>query len=134
MFKVLGIGCGVLLLTGCGNSGKVLTCTLDSETGSAKAQMTFNEEGTELQSLAITEDAEVSESFLNGAEDLSSDEICEELDLSLITCNANINGNRIHVEATVAPKEIDQLFRGIDDDVTYDSIKEAALDDGFTCN
>ncbi len=135
MFKVLGIGCGVLLLTGCGSDNtKVLTCTLDSERVSAKAQMTFNADGTELQSITISEDVEANESFLEEMEDLSSDEICDEADLPLATCNANIKGNILHIEGTVATRDIDEVFNGVDDSVTYNSVKEAAEEDGFTCN
>ncbi len=134
MFKILGISCGVLLLTGCGNSGKVLTCTAEEgESGKIEIQMGFNADGTELQNIRTVMEGDASDS-IDEISSLSSDEICDEINLPFATCKANITGSKVHLEGTVAARDIDEVFSEVDDSITYNSIKEAAEADGFTCN
>ena len=128
-YGIIGLGCGMLFLTGCGGSAHTLTCERDYGTGKIKYELKFNDEETELikvtQEMTVTAPSNVSnDEFDETVEEAR--EKCKEKDYE--NCDVSVSGRTVKVKVTGTPK---QFY--MDEDSTLEEFKEEAEDSGMNC-
>ncbi len=139
ILKVGILGCGLFLLTGCGNNGKVLTCTAsEGEDDTFQSHMTlnftFNTDGTELQKVDLTAKLDAPSSVTEDElKELDADDLCDSFEGQLATCNASRNGRTFTLTGSIATDNLSDMFSDLEGTPTYNEMKEAAEDEGFTC-
>lgn len=148
MRKLLGVMTGlvsVALLSGCGSSGKELTCTYDFGTTDPTTAMeyvfTFDKNGDSIQSYSETLVATYSDITEEEFEEEYSDaqSSCTEFtDMTGVTCTVDKSGNSISVSIGVDMAKLDdaskeELLIEYIEDLSYDEFKENMEGTGFTC-
>lgn len=146
--KILGIGCALFLLTGCGSSsngssGNVLTCKQDLSnsmaglgTMSTEVKLTYDEEGKNPQSAKVTMEIELNEEnatsdVLKQFEDTLKTS-CETEAAGYKTCTTKIDGNKVIMEGTVEPSSLTEGDTS-NGDKDMNAAKKYFEEIGYTC-
>ncbi len=147
ILKGVALGCGVMLLAGCGSSGKTLSCEYDMSdqlSGLGKWNTTVNleydKDGKETKNASmkmvveVTSDDVVDE-FIDSLKD-TLDNVCanaeDEEGNGLEKCEVKRDGKVVTLEAKGSVEKIDSLD-GITSATTYDEAKKLLEEQGFTC-
>ena len=132
---VFTLGCGLLLLTGCG--GNKLTCTVDMSdeldgfgTMEAEVVFHFDSDWKKVEEFDMEMIVELSDEFEDEAMDLFKgqlEEMCEGDDAPK-DCEVKVKGNKATLTASG-----DSEIMEIEEDMTKEEVIEAMEDEGFTC-
>lgn len=133
---LLGIGCGALLLTGCGGNAHTLTCEqTDDENGeSIVAELTFNDDETKVESVSMEMTFDLSKS----EEEITKDKIDEAKEMLEKTfCNQKEKIDKCEVKASDKKITIKMSGKadalGYESDKTLEEFKKDAEKDGAKC-
>lgn len=148
MKKIIGVVvglAGLTLLTGCGDSGKKLTCTYDfgttDPTTTLEYILTFDADGNQVESYVerwtatyvnITDD-EFAEEYSD-----AQDTCVEFEDMAGVTCDVTKSDKSITLERNVTISKLDdaakeELATEYMEDISYDEFKEGMEEVGYTC-
>ncbi len=146
--KLLGIGCCVLLLTGC-NEEQVeqhtLKCSHNEYGIEANLTFKYNDEETEIQKAKMDVTVTAPEILMDGinslvgfnitdlAQYMSSDDICEAYGVDSGDCYGYFKDNTIYIEVTMTPEELATQFNGIEPNMSMDEVSEVASEEDFIC-
>ena len=136
---LLGLGCGVLLLTGCG--GKTLNCEMDMSdmlagigNMTAEIEIDYNSDGTEAEKATMTMTVEVTsddvtDEMIDSLEESLQGE-CDTEDSRFDSCKVKRDGKKIVMTATGSA---DSIEGEIEEQTTLEDAKKALEDAGYTC-
>lgn len=142
---LLGLGCGVLLLTGCGgktlSGGKTLNCEMDMSdmlagmgNMTAEIEIDYNSDGTEAEKATMTMTVEVTsddvtDEMIDSLEESLQGE-CDTEDSGFDSCKVKRDGKKIVMTATGSA---DSIEGEIEEQTTLEDAKKALEDAGYTC-
>lgn len=142
---LLGLGCGVLLLTGCGgktlSGGKTLNCEMDMSdmlagmgNMNAEIEIDYNSDGTEAEKATMTMTVEVTsddvtDEMIDSLEESLQGE-CDTEDSKFDSCKVKRDGKKIVMTATGSA---DSIEGEIEEQTTLEDAKKALEDAGYTC-
>ncbi len=142
---LLGLGCGVLLLTGCGgktlSGGKTLNCEMDMSdmlagmgNMNAEIEIDYNSDGTEAEKATMTMTVEVTsddvtDEMIDSLEESLQGE-CDTEDSRFDSCKVKRDGKKIVMTATGSA---DSIEGEIEEQTTLEDAKKALEDAGYTC-
>ncbi len=142
---LLGLGCGVLLLTGCGgktlSGGKTLNCEMDMSdmlagmgNMTAEIEIDYNSDGTEAEKATMTMTVEVTsddvtDEMIDSLEESLQGE-CDTEDSRFDSCKVKRDGKKIVMTATGSA---DSIEGEIEEQTTLEDAKKALEDAGYTC-
>ena len=130
LLGILGIGCGLLLLTGCGGSSNTLTCSKEADGQNMTTSISFDKDGKpESATLEIVmdgseEEGVTKENIGDYAEMVEAYFCSEDYD----SCKVTTSGLTITLKATAKPSALD-----LEEEATKEDLKKEAEEDGFTC-
>ncbi|MBR1386475.1 MAG: hypothetical protein IJ568_06565 [Bacilli bacterium] len=134
---LLGIGCGALLLTGCGGNAHTLTCeqSNDESEETVVAEIKFNDDETKVErvSVEMTLDAsksgeDVTEDQLEESKELLESVFCSEKE-KMDKCEIKISGKKVVIKMSGTADAV-----GYEGDKTLEEFKkEAEEQEGMTC-
>lgn len=146
ILKVAALGCGVLLLTGCGSNGKTLNCEFDMSdqlsglgTWNTYVDFEYDKDGKETKSATMkmvvnitSEDVtdELIDSLKETLEDICAS--AEDDENGLEKCEVKVDGKKVTLEAKGSVENLNTLD-GIVQETSYEDAKKSLEDAGFTC-
>lgn len=124
---IVGLGCGLLFLTGCGNS-HTLKCEMSDDQQEIEIELKFNDEETKVENV----DMKVTIKAEDGTSDEEMSQAKEMLEgscdsLGLDTCKVDVNGTKLVMTMSGSASSMDLK------DGTLEEVKKSAEDDGYTC-
>lgn len=125
---LVGLGCGALLLAGCGKS-HTLTCELESGDQKQTIEITFNSDETEAESVWMEMSMELGDDVTEDQISDSKDAIksgCESAGYK--KCKVSTSGKKITYSFEATPDEAGFNAKG-----TLEDTKKDAEADGYTC-
>ena len=133
-FKVLGftvLGCGALLLTGCGGGGSsahTLNCSIEEDGQSMKVEVKFNDEETAAEKVTM----EMSVTIPDGTSDEEIEAAKQMFESSCAAgtydkCDVSVSGGKLKVTMVGKAEDMD-FAKG-----TLEETKKSAEDAGYTC-
>lgn len=139
---LVGLGCGVLLLTGCG-SANTLNCSMDMDdmlaglgTMKAEVELEYDKDGKEVKGASmkmvveITND-DVTDDMLDSLEEELNGQ-CEDGEGDFDDCSVKRDGKKITLKASGDVEKIAESEE-IAKDTTKEKAKEYFEEQGFTC-
>lgn len=131
MFLGLVLGCGALLLTGCGGSGAhTLKCTQKGDGMNMEMTLHYNSDDTKIEKIEITQEMELPEGTSETDAATYKTAFEEQCAQTGLKCTAKVKGNTIVIDYSGTPSDV-----GYDaiESKTMDEVKEQAKDSGLTC-
>ncbi len=136
---------GIVLLSGCGNSGKKLVCTYDyTDDGASRLEyiLNFDNKGEKISvynqiGIQAYDDSIENEEFEKEFESASKG--CDNYkDMKGVKCDVSKDKKTIRVDLKVTLADLDSsgkesLSTAMLDDFSYDEMKEKMEGSGFTC-
>lgn len=132
--SILGLGCAALVMTGCGSSNK-LVCTQDLSSefgdygkGEERLEITFNSDGTQIESATTYIDVEITKDEMLNMVDLFKSTLesnCSK-DSQFSSCDVKTTKNTVSMEADMVIPEDEK-------EATIDETREDIESSGFTC-
>lgn len=126
---LVGLGCGVLLLSGCGGKAHTLTCTMKDDTQTQTVEIKFNDEETKAENvsmeLVMTFDDSVTSEQLEQSKDALK-EGCESAGYK--NCKASTSGNKLTYSFEGTPETV-----GFEAEGKLEDVKKAAESEGYSC-
>lgn len=126
---LVGLGCGTLLLAGCGGKAHTLTCEMKSDEQSQKVEITFNSDETKAESVWMEMTVPLGDEVTDDQIEQSKEAIksgCESAGYK--KCKVSVSGKKITYSFEASPEEAGYNATG-----NIDEVKKEAEADGFTC-
>ncbi len=128
--KFIGLGCGLLLLAGCGsNNSNQLFCSVDQNDMKYEVTINFNSDLTEATGGTIYQRVFIPDKDSREEAEEAVDTYCDE-DEFLEKCEATIQDDYFIVNGTISAQNIKDSF---EDASTYEEIAEELEDRGYSC-
>lgn len=139
---LVGLGCGALLLTGCGG-GKTLTCKSDMSEQLAglgnwntEISLNYDNDGKKVESATMKMTVEltnedVTDDMIDQFKE-SLNEICDDEDESFDKCEVKKDGRKITLEAK-GKVDSNNALEGVTEETSLEEAKELLKNQGFTC-
>lgn len=131
----------VLLMTGCGNT-KTLTCSMEEKTSYLTAAMGYqvtykDDEVTMIEQRMSLEAGDEAQTYLDSMEEEYNKEV-RDLESDGIKFDLERKGNQLNFSAQyrinkMTDEELDDLGFSLDDDNSYETVKENLEEQGYTC-
>lgn len=125
---LVGLGCGALLLAGCGKS-HTLTCTMKSDDQSQTIEIGFNSDETKAETVWM-------EMTMNLGDDVTEEQVSQSKDAiqqgceqaGYKKCKVSTSGKKLTYSFESTPDEA-----GFEAEGTLEDTKKAAEADGYSC-
>ena len=126
---LVGLGCGALLLAGCGGKSHTLTCTMKDDTQKQTVEIQFNSDETKAEKISMElvmtfDDSVTSEQLVQSQEALK--EGCESAGYT--NCKAKVSGHELTYSFDGTPETV-----GFEANGKLEDVKKDAEADGYTC-
>ena len=127
-FGIIGLGCGLLFLTGCGSSDHTLKCEKTDDTMTSSLEVVFNSDETNVDKINVTESYPAPEGTPKEEIEVAKNMLEEDCNLYLFeNCSAKISDNKVIVTYSA---DTDKL--GINNG-TLEDVQEQIEKLGYTC-
>lgn len=127
---LVGLGCGALLLAGCGGGkAHTLTCELDEGEQKNHIEITFNKEETKAESVYFELTMSIGEDLTDEQIDASKEYLIKGCESSgYKKCDAKISGSKLTYSFETTPELSNFSAEG-----KLEDVKKAAEEDGYSC-
>ena len=128
-FGLVGLGCGALLLAGCGGKAHTLRCEMKSGDQSNVVEIQFNSDETKAEKIFV-------ELSMNVGEEATSEQIEQSKEYLIKGCESSGNKN---CKVNVSGKTITYSYETTPEDANFEAdgkledVKKEAESDGYTC-
>ena len=126
---LVGLGCGALLLSGCGGKAHTLTCELNTDDQKQKVEFQFNSDETKAEKLYMEMTMKINEDVTDDQIDQAKDAMksgCE--DAGYKNCKISVSGRNLTYSFETTPDVL-----GYDPANTLEETKKDDESDGYTC-
>lgn len=126
---LVGLGCGALLLSGCGGKAHTLTCEMNTDDQNQKVEIQFNSDETKAEKLFM-------EMTMTIADDITDEQVTQAKDAMKSGCE---DAGYKDCKVSVSGKKLTYSFEAEPDVLGYDTsnnledTKKEAEADGYTC-
>lgn len=132
LLGLIGLGCGALLLTGCGGGGHSLTCSATEDDGSVtKITFNYDSEEKELQSVDVSSEIDIPDTA-------TDDDVAAAKENGKARCAYYPNATKC--EVSQSGKTLKFYIEGLKaEDLNYtgndslEKVKQDMENDGYTC-
>lgn len=126
---LVGLGCGALLLAGCGGKSHTLTCTMESGDQKQTIEIGFNSDETKAETIWMEMTMSLGDDISSEQVDQSKDAIksgCEQAGYK--KCKVTSSGKKLTYSFETTPDSA-----GFEAEGSLADTKKAAEADGYTC-
>ena len=126
---LVGLGCGALLLAGCGGKAHTLTCTMESEEQKQTIEIQFDKDEKKAESVWMEMTMSLGDDVADDQVSQSKDAIksgCEQAGYK--KCKVSSSGKKLTYSFETTPESA-----GFEAYGTLEDTKKAAEADGYTC-
>lgn len=130
---VLGLvlGCGALLLTGCGGSdAHTLKCTQKGDGSNVELTLHYNSDDTKIEKIDITQEMVLPEGTSESDASAYKAAFEEQCNLTGMKCSVKLNGNKVIIDYSGAPADVG--YNSIESK-SLEEVKKQAKDNGMVC-
>ena len=137
VLSMITLGCGALLLTGCGGNSHTLTCEKEFEDGQHEIlDLKYNDDETKLEEIEATMEIEISEGTsdeeIEQAKSMYESMLCNGEGYK---CSVDEKGGKLVVTLSGGVDELSSLeiVADIEEGKTLEELKKEAEEEGYTC-